>query len=75
MVVAGFKGTHRCAENFRHVFVFHFVVVAHVEHKALFFGQAVFTGAAAELEVPVVFAEFPPVTEETAVETAGTSSF
>ena len=39
VMVGGFKRTDRSAENFRHLLIFHLVVIAHVEDETLFFRE------------------------------------
>ena len=41
MMIACFESAHRGAENLGYVLIFHLVVVAHIEHQALFLGKAV----------------------------------
>ena len=36
MVIRCFQCTHRCSQNFGHIFVFHFVEIAHIKNEALF---------------------------------------
>ena len=36
MVIRCFQCTHRRSQNFGHIFVFHFVEIAHIKNEALF---------------------------------------
>lgn len=40
VVVACLQGTNRSAQDFRHLFIFHFFKIFHIEDKSLFFRQS-----------------------------------